>query len=144
MMEEESSNPTTLAESAERMKNMTPEDMATLIGEMENMDPAQKAQLKAMGMDPDTMLISMKMMKDNPAMMATAQKLSKSLKVLIVLSLRSKTHNTFRSSVQYDPRRNDEAIERSSTENVFYEQGRARGCGRGGKEANGEYQSRHG
>ena len=75
MMEEESSNPTTLAESAERMKNMTPEDMATLIGEMENMDPAQKAQLKAMGMDPDTMLISMKMMKDNPAMMATAQKL---------------------------------------------------------------------
>mmetsp|Transcript_11395 Transcript_11395/g.18872 ORF Transcript_11395/g.18872 Transcript_11395/m.18872 type:complete len:420 (-) Transcript_11395:5173-6432(-) len=75
MMEEESSDPKTLAESAERMKSMTPDDMATLIAEMENMDPAQKAQLKAMGMDPDTMLISMKMMKDNPTMMATAQKL---------------------------------------------------------------------
>eukprot|EP00985_Skeletonema_marinoi_P013654 scaffold6808_cov127-Skeletonema_marinoi.AAC.5 len=75
LMEEESSDPKTLADSAERMKNMTPEDMATLIAEMENMDPVQKAQLKGMGMDPDTMLISMKMMKDNPAMMATAQKL---------------------------------------------------------------------
>ena len=75
MMEQEASDPKTLAESAERMKSMTPDDMATLIAEMENMDPAQKAQLKAMGMDPDTMMISMKMMKDNPTMMATAQKL---------------------------------------------------------------------
>jgi len=75
LMEEEASNPQTLAESAERMKNMTPDDMAKLIQEMENMDAVQKAQLKAMGMDPDTMLISMRMMKDNPQMMATAQKL---------------------------------------------------------------------
>lgn len=75
MMEAEASDPKTLAESAERMKNMSSEDMATLIAEMENMDPVQKAQLKGMGMDPDTMLISMKMMKDNPTMMATAQKL---------------------------------------------------------------------
>ena len=37
IMEEESTNPATLAESAEAMKNMTPEDMAKLIGEMENM-----------------------------------------------------------------------------------------------------------
>jgi len=75
LMEEESRNPATLAESAERMKNMTPEDMSKLIAEMENMPAEQKAQLKAMGMDPDTMLVSMKMMKDNPQMMATAQKL---------------------------------------------------------------------
>lgn len=31
--------------------------------------------LHPLGMDPDTMLISMRMMKDNPQMMATAQKL---------------------------------------------------------------------
>merc|ERR1719276_340267 len=49
--------------------------MAKLISEMENMPEAQKAQLKGMGMDPDTMLVSMKMMKDDPQMMATAQKL---------------------------------------------------------------------
>lgn len=75
IMEEESTNPATLADSAAAMKNMTPEDMAKLISEMENMPEAQKAQLKGMGMDPDTMLVSMKMMKDNPTMMATAQKL---------------------------------------------------------------------
>ena len=76
--------------------------MTKLIAEMENMPEAQKEQLKSMGtsqfiifnnynfifiystvnlldnlqgMDPDTMLISMKMMKENPQMMATAQKL---------------------------------------------------------------------
>ena len=35
-------------------KNMTPEDMAKLISEMEAMPVAQKEQLKSMGMDPDT------------------------------------------------------------------------------------------
>ena len=35
-------------------KNMTPEDMAKLISEMEGMPEAQKEQLKSMGMDPDT------------------------------------------------------------------------------------------
>mmetsp|Transcript_4311 Transcript_4311/g.9670 ORF Transcript_4311/g.9670 Transcript_4311/m.9670 type:complete len:426 (+) Transcript_4311:48-1325(+) len=75
IMQEESENPQTLADSAAAMKNMTPEDMAKLIGEMESMPEEQRKQLKDMGMDPDTMLVSMKMMKDNPQMMATAQKL---------------------------------------------------------------------
>ena len=43
-----------LADSASAMKNMTPEDMGKLISEMEGMPEAQKAQLKDMGMDPDT------------------------------------------------------------------------------------------
>ena len=43
-----------LADSAAAMKNMTPEDMGKLISEMESMPEAQKAQLKDMGMDPDT------------------------------------------------------------------------------------------
>ena len=34
--------------------SMTPEDMEKLITEMENMPEAQRAQLKSMGMDPDT------------------------------------------------------------------------------------------
>mmetsp|Transcript_14109 Transcript_14109/g.30665 ORF Transcript_14109/g.30665 Transcript_14109/m.30665 type:complete len:431 (-) Transcript_14109:92-1384(-) len=75
IMEEESTNPATLADSAAAMKNMTPEDMEKLISEMDNMPEAQKAQLKDMGMDPDTMMVSMRMMKENPQMMATAQKL---------------------------------------------------------------------
>ena len=79
IMEEEATNPETLAASAAAMKNMTPDDMAKLITEMENMPDIQKKQLKDMGMDPDTMLVSMKMMKDNPQMMATAQKLMSSM-----------------------------------------------------------------
>ena len=79
IMEEEATNPDTLAASAAAMKNMTPDDMAKLIAEMENMPDIQKKQLKDMGMDPDTMLVSMKMMKDNPQMMATAQKLMSSM-----------------------------------------------------------------
>jgi hypothetical protein len=54
IMEEESTNPDTLAASAAAMKNMTPEDMAKLISEMEKMPDDQKKQLKDMGMDPDT------------------------------------------------------------------------------------------
>lgn len=54
IMEEEAKNPATLAESAAAMKNMTPEDMAKLISEMETMPEDQKKQLKGMGMDPDT------------------------------------------------------------------------------------------
>jgi len=79
ILEEESNNPQVLADSAEAMKNMSPKDMEKLIGEMETMPDAQKEQLKTMGMDPDTMLLSMKMMKENPKMMATAQKLMASL-----------------------------------------------------------------
>lgn len=75
VMEEEATNPETLAASAAAMKSMTPQDMSKLIAEMESMPDIQKKQLKEMGMDPDTMLVSMKMMKDNPQMMATAQKL---------------------------------------------------------------------
>ena len=54
IMEEESTNPDTLAASAAAMKNMTPDDMAKLISEMEKMPDDQKKQLKDMGMDPDT------------------------------------------------------------------------------------------
>jgi hypothetical protein len=49
---EESMNPATLAETAERMKSMKPEDIDSLLAEMASMGPEQKAQLKSMGMDP--------------------------------------------------------------------------------------------
>ena len=44
------------------MKSMKPSDMDSLIKEMDSMDDQQKAQLKAMGMDPKMMERSMKMM----------------------------------------------------------------------------------
>ena len=54
IMEEESTNPEVLAQSAAAMKNMSSDDMGKLISEMETMPDAQREQLKSMGMDPDT------------------------------------------------------------------------------------------
>jgi len=68
-------NPATLAETAERMKSMKPQDIDGLLSEMASMSSEQKAQLKAMGMDPGMMERSMKMMRDNPSIMASAQKM---------------------------------------------------------------------
>ena len=68
-----------LKASAEQMKNMTPEDIDRMMKEMESMNPAQKAALKAMGMEPDLMMKSMKMMKSSPEMMKSAQKMMESM-----------------------------------------------------------------
>lgn len=76
---EETMNPVSMAEQAERMKDMKPEDMDSIIQEMDSMDPVQAAQLKAMGMDPDLMKKSLLMMKENPNMMATAQKMMENM-----------------------------------------------------------------
>lgn len=48
---------------AEQMKNLKPEDIDKMLEEMENMNPIQKAALKAMGMDPEMMKKSLDMMK---------------------------------------------------------------------------------
>jgi hypothetical protein len=52
LLAEEAMNPATLAETAERMKSMKPGDIDSLLSEMASMSSDQKAQLKAMGMDP--------------------------------------------------------------------------------------------
>lgn len=65
--------------SAEQMKNITPEDINKMMTEMESMGPAQKAALKAVGMEPDLMMRSMKMMKDNPQMAESARKMMENM-----------------------------------------------------------------
>lgn len=75
MMMEESMDPASMAATADRMKNMKPEEMDVLIKEIDDMDDAQRQQLKAMGMDPTMMKMSMKMMKENPAIMQSAQRM---------------------------------------------------------------------
>jgi hypothetical protein len=68
IMEEESKNPANLKASAEMLKNLKPEDLDSMLREMDNMPESQKQQLKAMGMNPDIMRQSMEMMKANPQM----------------------------------------------------------------------------
>lgn len=63
----------------DQMKNLKPEDIDRMMEEMENMNPIQKSALKAMNMDPDMMKKTMKMMRDNPAMVANAQKVMETM-----------------------------------------------------------------
>jgi hypothetical protein len=63
----------------DQMKNLKPEDIDKMLVEMENMNPLQKSALKAMNMDPDMMKKTMEMMKDNPSMVANAQKVMETM-----------------------------------------------------------------
>mmetsp|Transcript_4634 Transcript_4634/g.11893 ORF Transcript_4634/g.11893 Transcript_4634/m.11893 type:complete len:422 (+) Transcript_4634:152-1417(+) len=63
----------------DQMKNLKPEDIDRMVEEMENMNPIQKSALKAMNMDPDVMKKTMEMMRDNPSMVANAQKVMESM-----------------------------------------------------------------
>jgi len=75
IMAEESMDASSMSATAERMKSMSTGDMDMLLAELKNMGPAEKEQLKAMGMDPQMMEMSMKMMRDNPGVMKSAQKM---------------------------------------------------------------------
>jgi hypothetical protein len=79
ILAEESMNTANFAASAKQMQNMTPEGMDQMIKEMDQMSPAQLEQLKAMGMDPNLMKQSMKMMRDNPSMMASVGKMMETM-----------------------------------------------------------------
>lgn len=63
----------------EQMKNLKPEDMDRMLQEMDNMNPIQKQALKAMNMDPDMMKKTMQMMRENPQMIANAQKVMETM-----------------------------------------------------------------
>lgn len=54
---------TMMAQAAAQMRNLTPEQIDEMIRDMESMGPIQKNALKAMGMNPESMISSMKMMK---------------------------------------------------------------------------------
>lgn len=77
--QEEALNADGLKETAAKMKTMKPEDIDGMLKEMENMPAAQKEQLKSMGMDPEIMMSTMKMMKDNPEMIGKMSEVMESM-----------------------------------------------------------------
>jgi len=79
ILAEEANNPTNMKAAAAAMKNIKPEDMTRMLEEMENMNPLQKGALKAMGMDPSMMKKTVEMMRDNPSMVESAQKLMENM-----------------------------------------------------------------
>ncbi|CAJ1952550.1 unnamed protein product [Cylindrotheca closterium] len=79
ILAEEANNKTNMKAAAQAMKNIKPEDMNRMLEEMENMNPLQQGALKAMGMDPAMMKKTMEMMRDNPKMVESAQKLMENM-----------------------------------------------------------------
>ena len=57
----------------DQMKNMSDGDLQAMLGQMSDMTPEQEARMRAMGVDPNIMKTSVKMMKENPLMRKAAQ-----------------------------------------------------------------------
>ena len=79
ILQQESMNPANFAASAKQMQNMTPAQMDQMIKDMDMMTSSERESLKKLGMDPELMKNSMKMMRDNPAMMASVGKMMESM-----------------------------------------------------------------
>jgi hypothetical protein len=59
----------------ERVKNLSDDEVDFVLSKMEEMDPAQEARLRAMGVDPKIMQKTAQMMKDNPQLREQARKM---------------------------------------------------------------------
>ena len=65
-------SPEQMKEAAKAMSSMTPEDMDRMMSEVANLSPAQKEQMKKMGMNPGVVEMMAKMAKSNPNAIAAA------------------------------------------------------------------------
>merc|ERR1712124_91060 len=63
----------------DKVKNLSTSEVGTVLDMMEEMDPAQEARLKSMGVDPKLMQQTAAMLKDNPQMKEQAQKMMQNM-----------------------------------------------------------------
>jgi hypothetical protein len=63
----------------ERVKNLSNNEVDSVLEMMEKMDPSQEARLKQMGVDPAMMQRTAQMMKDNPQLREQAKKMMESM-----------------------------------------------------------------
>jgi len=63
----------------ERVKNLSNQEVGSVLDMMEEMDPAQEARLKAMGVDPSLMKQTAAMLKENPQMREQAQQMMQNM-----------------------------------------------------------------
>lgn len=68
LFDEASKNPDNLKASADMLRNLKTEDLDKMLKDMDNMPPARRKQLEAMGMNPDLMRTTVEMLKSNPQM----------------------------------------------------------------------------
>jgi hypothetical protein len=75
----ENLNPEDLKAVNERVKNLSNDEVSSVLDMMEKMDPAQEARLKAMGVDPSIMQETAKLLKENPQMREQAKKMMENM-----------------------------------------------------------------
>jgi len=63
----------------DKVKNLSTSEVGTVLDMMEELDPAQEARLKSMGVDPKLMQQTASMLKDNPQMREAAQKMMQNM-----------------------------------------------------------------
>lgn len=63
----------------QQVKNMSDSDMDMMLEQMKNMTPAQEAQMKTMGVDPEMMKKTAKVMNSNPLMKSAAKMMMKNM-----------------------------------------------------------------
>ena len=64
---------------SEQVKNMSDGDVDSILGQMENIDDVQEAQMRKMGVSPEMVKKTAKMMQDNPMMRKAAQTMMKNM-----------------------------------------------------------------
>ena len=101
IMEEEAKNPQNMKATANMLKNLKPNDIDTMLREMDNMPAQQKKQLEAMGMNPNIMRQTMEMMKANPEMAKSMANMMESMSPEELLEKSRQAQATF-SSVPLD------------------------------------------
>ena len=62
-----------------RVKEMSEDDVGSMLEQMSNLTPEQEARMKAMGADPEMMSKAAKMMADNPMMKKAAASMMKNM-----------------------------------------------------------------
>jgi len=93
----------------EQVKNMSTQDMETMLQQMENMTPAMQDQMKAMGVDPKMMQKTADMMKNNPLMKNAAQMMMKNMSPE---QMRKASQQAQEQMAKMTPEQRDEAIKR--------------------------------
>lgn len=72
-------DPNQIKDINERVKNMSENEVDTVLDQMNKMGPEEEARMKAMGVDPSMMKRTAEMMKNNPMMRQAAQQMMKNM-----------------------------------------------------------------
>lgn len=100
-----------------RVKQMSEDDIGQMLEQMNNLTPAQEAQMKAMGADPAMMSKAAKMMSSNPMMKKAAAQLMKNMSPEQMIQASQQAQQQMAGMSDDERKKALEKIEKMSQEN---------------------------